>query len=155
MGIEIERKFLVNSNDEFLQILKDAPFSEIQQSYLSLEPERSLRIRLRNEKAFITIKGKQKGISRAEFEYEIPFEDGLELIKMGSFSPIKKRRYLHEVGTLTWEIDVFQAQNEGLIIAEIELTTESQYFEKPSWLGKDVTAEHRYSNLNMYQNLVF
>jgi adenylate cyclase len=145
MGIEIERKFLVAG---------DPPLEggvEMMQGYLSKDSDRTIRVRLEDERAVITIKGECLGITRLEYEYEIPFEDARELLDMAVSGIVEKTRYYHKAGSHTWEIDVFKRQNEGLIIAEIELNSEDEEFEKPSWIGEEVSSDPRYSNSALSQ----
>jgi CYTH domain-containing protein len=142
MGIEIERKFLVDPS-------KWTPTGQgilLVQAYLSLDPHPTVRIRIAGEKAFVTIKGRSDTISRPEYEYEIPVKDAMELQKMAISSPVEKKRYkmMHE-GFL-WEVDVFSGKNEGLIMAEIELEAEDQEFLRPDWLLKEVSDDGRYYN---------
>lgn len=139
---EIERKFLVkkgkwNAGENGIRI---------KQGYLLVEPERTVRIRIAGEKAFVTIKGKLQNISRPEFEYEIPVTDALQILKFCRPGIIEKTRFFEMVGGKTWEIDVFEGANSGLILAEIELTAEDEKFEFPVWAGKEVTADFRYYN---------
>ena len=143
MNKEIERKFLViNAEWENLVNKKYA----IKQAYLNSSEELTTRIRTKGEKAFITIKGKTKGISRAEFEYKIPYEDALGLLKLCKNSIIEKTRYEVKIENHIWEIDVFEGDNLGLIVAEIELSSEEEHFKKPNWLGKEVSYEAKYFN---------
>lgn len=142
MGKEIERKFLVKSD----QYKKEATDSiKIQQGYLSSHPERIVRIRLANDKAFLTIKGKGN-ISRYEWEKEIELEDAKELIQLCENGIIDKTRHLVPFGDHVFEVDEFLGENEGLTIAEIELKSENEDFMKPDWLGKDVTGLQKYYN---------
>ena len=142
MGLEIERKFLVDPS-------KWTPTGQgihLVQAYLSLDPNPTVRIRIAGEMAYVTIKGRSDTISRPEFEYEIPVQDAMELQKMAISNPVKKTRYkiLHK-GFL-WEVDVFSGKNEGLIMAEIELEAEDQEFPKPGWLLEEVSDDGRYYN---------
>ena len=136
MPQEIERKFLVTGH------FPEGDATEITQAYLSLDPERTIRVRIRSGEATINIKGKTKGISRLEFEYPIPLEDAESLLGLVVGAPIEKTR--HCVGP--WEIDVFKGVNAGLIIAEIELDSEDAPFEKPDWIGEEVSGDSRYFN---------
>lgn len=143
--IEIERKFLVKSNEYKTEAFKS---SVIKQGYLNSHPERTTRIRILDKQAFITIKGKssESGLSRFEWEKEIPLEEALELLKLCEPGTIEKVRYLVKSKEFTFEIDEFSGNNQGLIVAEIELHSEEDTFEKPSWLGEEVTGESRYYN---------
>lgn len=142
--MEIERKFLVKG--EF----KDVAFSSsrIVQGYLSSLPERNVRVRLRDVRAWLTVKGKSNaaGMSRFEWEKEISPEEARGLLEICEPGIIDKRRYLVEVGGHTWEVDEFYGENEGLVVAEIELSAEEEKFERPVWLGEEVTADVRYYN---------
>lgn len=149
--IEIERKFLV------LQVgvlkLADKQFL-IRQGYLSSVAERTVRIRTKDDKGFITVKGKsnESGTSRLEWEKEIPIGEALELLNICEEDIIEKTRYLIQQGNHCFEVDVFHGANEGLLIAEIELTSEDEFFEKPSWLGEEVTGDIRYYNSYIAKN---
>lgn len=145
MGIEIERKFLVVRD----LWNPDVEGTVIRQGYLSTDPERNVRVRVCGTSAFLTIKGKAVGISRLEIEYPIPLVDASALLELCHRPLIEKVRYEIPEGTLTWEVDVFTAENEGLMIAEIELPDESTPFTKPAWLGKEVTTDSRYSNSSL------
>ncbi len=150
MAQEIERKYLVNGEFKSLAYAK----SHIVQGYISSIPERTVRIRIRDDKGYITIKGmsSKDGLSRYEWEKEIPKEEALELIGLCEPGVIDKVRYLVKVGKHTYEVDVFGGDNEGLIIAEIELASEDDYFEKPDWLGKEVTGDMHYYNAWLSKN---
>ncbi len=143
--IEIERKYLVNS-----LAFKDEAFTQndIAQGYLNSNPERTVRIRVKGNKGFITIKGigNESGASRLEWEQEIPVEDAKTLLKLCEKGAIEKTRYEVKSGQHIIEIDEFHGDNEGLIIAEIELENENDSIEKPSWLDKEVTGDERYYN---------
>ena len=143
MNKEIERKFLLKNTD--WKIFANTGIS-IKQGYLNSSKELTTRIRTKGKQAFITIKGKTEGISRAEFEYEIPLKDALELLKLCQNSNIEKTRYEVKIDEHIWEIDVFEGENEGLIVAEIELSSEDETFKKPTWLGKEVSFEDKYFN---------
>lgn len=144
MPVEIERKFLVKGND--WKVNKGV---RISQGYLNLDKERTVRVRIAGEKAFLTIKGINIGATRQEFEYEIPVADAEQLLKICDGSLIEKTRYKVEFENMTWEIDEFLGANEGLVIAEIELKNEEQTFAKPVWLGPEVTEDSRYFNSNL------
>ncbi len=141
---EIERKFLVSG--DFSKEISESII--IKQAYLSRVPERVVRIRTANEKAFITIKGKStyNGLSRFEFETEIPFTDAQELFKICEPGEIDKTRNIVFYKNQKFEVDVFRGKNEGLILAEIELKTIYDKIEKPQWLGKEVTGDDKYYN---------
>jgi adenylate cyclase len=147
MATETERKFLVRG--EFRHLA----FKEIKiiQTYLSIDPSKTIRLRTADNKAFITIKNRSKGksISRGEWEFQIPLDDAKELMSLCLPGKIVKTRYLINAGKHTWEVDVFHDKNEGLIIAEIELVTEDDHFEKPEWLGEEVSGIPEYYNANL------
>ncbi len=149
MGMEIERKFLV-SNDDWKPLVANS-FS-IKQGYLNLDPERTVRVRITEDRAHITIKGKTNGISRAEFEYQIPLQDGEQLILLSEGVLIEKVRHEVKYEDNIWEIDVFLGRNKGLVMAEIELTSENQTFKIPPWIGKEVSADTRYYNANLVRH---
>lgn len=143
--IEIERKFLVTS-----EAFKNEAFAKnkIAQGYLNSKPERTVRIRIKGEKGFLTIKGKgnESGMSRFEWEKEIPVEEAEQLLLICENGVIDKTRYEVKVGNHIFEIDEFYGNNQGLIMAEIELNSENEDFEKPNWLGIEVTNDERYYN---------
>lgn len=142
---ETERKFLVVSDD-----FKTAAFTKnrIVQGYLNSHPERTVRIRIKGDKGFLTIKGKgnESGTTRLEWEKEIPLSEAELLLPLCERGTIDKIRYEITVGNHVYEVDIFSGDNEGLIIAEIELASETEFFEKPNWLGKEVTGDQRYYN---------
>ncbi|RKS99297.1 CYTH domain-containing protein [Flavobacterium sp. 123] len=143
--IEIERKFLVTSN-----AFKTDAFSQnkIAQGYLSSVPERTVRVRIKGDKGFITVKGisSDSGMSRFEWEKEIPIDEAENLLKLCEKGIIDKIRFNVKIGNHTFEVDEFHGENEGLIIAEIELNSENEVFERPNWLGEEVTNDKRYYN---------
>lgn len=146
MNQEIERKFLVAGDFRPYVVSK----KEITQGYLNTDPHRTVRIRISDESAFITIKGITNGISRYEWERPIEFKDALELMKLCNEGLIRKTRYIVPAfGDLQFEIDVFHDNLDGLIIAEIELPTTDSTFDKPTWLGKEVTGNPKYYNSNL------
>ena len=142
--LEIERKFLVKGN--FKQEV--ASSSRIVQGYICSVPGKSVRIRIRGEKGYLTIKGAsdEKGMSRYEFEQEIPLTDAEQLLSLCEPGVIDKVRYLVDCGEHTWEVDEFHGDNEGLLVAEIELVSEDEAFERPDWLGDEVTGDRKYYN---------
>ncbi|MCD6179910.1 MAG: CYTH domain-containing protein [Bacteroidales bacterium] len=150
MLIEIERKFLVKG--DFIGQAKES--LDIIQGYLSLDKARTVRVRIQNEKAFLTIKGKTNasGLSRFEWEKEIDTKEAKELLKLAIGSSIEKIRYRIPIGNHIFEVDVFSGENKGLILAEVELQSESEAFEKPKWLGKEVSGDPRYYNANLVLN---
>ena len=142
MPTEIERKFLVVGNDW----RKLAHGVHYRQGYLNSAKERTVRVRTIAEDAFLTIKGPTVGISRAEFEYPIPFTDAVAMLQLAEPSVIDKTRYRIPIGDFAWEVDEFHGDNEGLVVAEIELPTEKTAFEKPQWIGEEVSGDPRYYN---------
>ena len=141
---EIERKFLVSGS--FLPFAVSS--SRIVQGYICSARGRTVRVRIRGEKGYLTIKGPsdEAGVSRYEFEREIPLADAEELLKLCEPGVIDKVRYLVPVGHHTWEVDVFHGDNEGLVVAEVELRSADEPFERPGWLGREVTGDRRYYN---------
>mgnify|MGYP001002203503 CR=1 FL=1 len=142
---EIEHKFLVKNNS-FKTLAKAK--KKIAQGYLNTNPERTVRVRIANEKGFLTIKGKgnETGVTRFEWEKEIPVEEAKSLLELCEKGVIEKTRFEIPVGKHLFEVDEFYGENEGLIIAEIELLDENEAFEKPDWLGEEVTNNERYYN---------
>ena len=149
--IEVERKFLVTSED-----FKKGATSEhhIQQGFLSTDPERTVRVRLQNGSGKITVKGisDRAGISRFEWEREISSDEASKLLKLCAGSIIAKTRYCVPVGNHIFEVDVFEGVNSGLIVAEVELEDPDEPFEKPSWLGEEVTGDPKYYNAQLSLN---
>jgi adenylate cyclase len=144
MGTEIERKFLVTGSD-----WRQATGTHYSQGYLNRDKERVVRVRIAGEKAFLTIKGKSVGASRAEFEYEIPVADAQQLLKLCDGPLVEKiRRVITHDGN-KWEVDEFLGENAGLVVAEIELRSEDQAFTRPDWLGTEVTDDSRYYNSSL------
>ena len=149
--IEIERKYLVKS-DDFKSVFSKK--SEIAQGYLSSVAERTVRVRIKGEKGFLTIKGigNETGISRFEWEKEIAVDEAKQLLKLCEKGVIEKTRYEVNYQNHIIEIDVFHGENEGLILAEIELKDENETIEKPDWLGEEVTNDKQYYNSYISQN---
>jgi adenylate cyclase len=147
MAFEIERKFLVTGD------FKNQAYSQegIMQGYLSSVPERTVRVRIKGAKAFLTIKGisNSSGVSRFEWEKEISVDDAKELMKLCEPGIIDKSRYKIKSGNHIIEVDEFYGENQGLIVAEIELKEETETFEKPNWLGDEVTGDNRYFNASL------
>jgi adenylate cyclase len=148
MGIEIERKFLVKSDGW----RAGAEGANYRQGYLSRETGRTVRVRIAGEKAMLTVKGAASGNSRAEFEYGIPVADAVQLLAMCDGPLIEKTRYRVPHAGLVWEIDEFAGENAGLIVAEVELTSEDQAVSLPDWAGEEVSADHRYANSSLSVN---
>lgn len=148
MQKEIERKFLVNIED-FNKIDFDYSYV-IKQGYLTNEIDKSIRIRLKDKAALLTIKGKSTGLSKPEFEYEIPKEDAEFMLKnLTDGNLIQKTRYVKKINGKKWEVDVFDGDNLGLIIAEIELLSEDEKIQIPFWCGKEVSLDKRYINARL------
>jgi adenylate cyclase len=126
--------------------------TKIIQGYLSDDPERTVRVRIYGERAFLTIKGKTTGFTRDEFEYEIPLFEAEQLMKLAIYKPVEKIRYELEENGFLWEVDVFKGQNNGLIVAEVELENESVEIEIPNWVQKEVTGDKRFYNLMLSKN---
>lgn len=149
MGLEIERKFLIKGDFKQYAYKKEA----IVQGYLSSVPERTVRIRIKGEKAYLTIKGvsNASGLSRYEWEKEIHIQDARELIDICEPGIIDKVRHYIKNDNYTFEVDEFHGDNEGLVMAEIELSDEADIFEKPDWLGDEVTGDERYYNSYLSQ----
>ncbi len=145
MAIEIERKFLVLN----LDFIKESTNKKlIKQGYLSKDPKRTVRVRILEKKAFLTIKGEtfDGGTSRIEIENKISISDAEELMKLCLPKPIEKIRYIININNFIFEVDVFKNYNEGLIIAELELSSKDKEFPKPNWLGKEVTGQVEFYN---------
>ena len=146
MGEEIERKFLVEGESW----RDEATGVKYRQGFLSTVAERTVRVRVAGHRGTITIKGKNVGARRAEFEYEIPVDDAEQVLDTLCERPlIEKVRYTLTVGRHTWEVDVFGGDNAGLLVAEIELGSEDEAFDKPEWAGDEVTDDPRYFNSNL------
>ena len=142
MAIEIERKFLVHGEGWRC----GAAGTDYQQGYLAIEPQCSVRVRLSGDGAWLTIKGASAGLTRPEFEYLIPLEDAKALLELCLPGVISKTRYVLTHGEHRWEIDEFHGDNDGLLLAEIELAREDETFDKPDWLGEEVSNDPRYYN---------
>jgi adenylate cyclase len=125
----------------------------IRQAYLSTDPDRTVRIRTAGNRAWLTIKGRARGAERAELEYEVPFEDAAQLFSLATAHPVEKRRHRIEHRGAVWEVDEFSGDNAGLVTAEIELADaqalERAALERPEWVGRELTADHRFSNSNL------
>lgn len=149
MAIEIERKFLLK------HLPRDLLFDGIQicQGYMVNQQDLVVRIRLYGDKAFLTIKGPTSNASRNEYEYAVPKQDATEMLSLFCQNPlIEKTRYQIEFSGFEWIIDLFSGSNKGLVVAEIELESVDQAFEKPDWIGEEVTHDPRYHNSNLIQN---
>ena len=146
--IEIERKFLVQGHG-----WKAASQTiEIRQGFLVAEKERTVRVRIAAGKAFLTVKGALEGITRQEFEYAIPNAQAEQILDLCIRPLIEKKRYRIDHQGMTWEVDEFLGENEGLVVAEIELESESQDFARPDWLGQEVSHDPRYLNANLVKS---
>ena len=149
MAKEIERKFLIDISG----IESIGSGSRIKQGYISTTDNTAVRIRVSGAVAYLTLKGENQGATRSEFEYEIPIEDANEIIKELCSGPvIDKTRYLVEYGSHTWEIDVFHGDNDGLIVAEVELESETEEVDLPKWVINEVTGEVKYYNSSLLNN---
>lgn len=149
MSVEIERKFLVRSEAWRDEVISRRQMS---QGYLGGEGKASVRIRIAGEQAWLSVKSVSAGMSRLEFEYPVPVEDARQMLELCDAPPVVKTRYWVRHGDDTWEVDVFQGQNQGLVTAELELRCEGQAFDRPQWLGREVTDDARYYNMNLAQN---
>ena len=148
MPLEIERKFLVVSDDYKI----NSKSVDIKQAYLSVGQNMAIRVRIEGIQASLNIKSKKTERTNHEFEYIIPLDETQSLIKMSPYHIIKKTRYIVEYEGKIWEVDEFHSSNKGLTVAEIELDKENELFTKPSWIGKEVTADYRYLNSNLAKN---
>ena len=149
MGTEIERKFLL-AGDDWKKLARGVLY---RQGYLCSRKERTVRVRTIADKGFLTIKGICSGISRMEYEYEIPLQDADVLLDTLCEKPlIQKKRYKIKFAGFTWEVDEFLADNEGLVVAEIELEREDQLFDKPAWVGREVSGDPDYFNSSLIKN---
>ncbi|MDG2454669.1 MAG: CYTH domain-containing protein [Bacteroidia bacterium] len=146
MAHEIERKFLLANQD--WRALVTGSFV-LKQGYLSTTPKSTVRLRVKSDKAMLTVKSKNTGIRRSEFEYEIPIRDAEEMLQLCQTPLIEKTRYTITIGKHIWEIDEFSGANSGLLVAEIELDAEEESFEKPAWVGEEVSTDARYCNSNL------
>lgn len=144
MAVEIERKFLVRPDR--LPALVNG--QRIVQGYIATADRTTVRVRLSDQQAWLTLKGRTTGISRAEFEYPIPAADARQMLdQLCGGGRVEKTRYCIDDDGLTWELDVFEGSNSGLIVAELELSSETQAFERPAWVGEEVSHDPRYTNL--------
>lgn len=146
MAKEIERKFLI-AKDSWRELANGVAY---RQGYLSTVKERTVRVRTIDDKGFLTIKGITIGATRAEYEYEVPADDANAMLDDLCETPIiEKNRYKIPFGGLIWEVDEFLGVNQGLIVAEVELTDEDQAFDRPEWIGEEVTGDPKYFNSNL------
>ena len=147
MGVEIERKFLVKEGWQ--------PTGEsvsIKQGYLPGTGPMLVRIRLEDQRALLTLKGRTEGVTRSEYEYEIPVQDAQELLLRCRKKVVEKTRYFVIHGDYKWEVDVFAGANKGLVVAELELSDEDEAFDRPDWLGAEVSSDARYYNSNLAEH---
>lgn len=149
MGKEIEYKFLVNK--EQWEALKKPKPQLIIQSYLHNTPEKSVRVRVKGDKGYLTVKGATKGVTRSEFEYEIPVSEAEDMIATFQLSHIRKFRYEIMVDDHLWEVDVFEGALNGLVLAEVEVLAEGEYFTRPAWVTEDVSTNAEYYNSVLIQ----
>ena len=147
-GLEIERKFLVRNSDYKRQAFSS---SRIQQGYICSGHGRTVRVRVRDDRGYLTIKGPsdKEGVVRYEFEKEITLEEARELMKLCEPGRVDKTRYLVKSGNHTFEVDEFYGENEGLVMAEVELQRADEPYEKPDFIGEEVTGDHRYTNAHL------
>lgn len=149
MPTEIERKFLP-ANDNWRGLVEGTFFC---QGYLCAEPECAVRVRIAGDRAWFGIKGKNTGAVRLEFEYPLPLDEARQILETLAKRPlIEKVRYRIPFGGLIWEVDEFSGDNQGLVIVEVELETEAQVFDRPDWLGREVTGDPRYYNANLVKH---
>lgn len=147
MGVEIERKFLVDL--DAWNALEKPTGEYFRQGYILTDPHKTIRIRQTSTTGYLTIKGKSEGATRLEYEYTIPLSEAQELLDHFAEAELAKTRYKITVGQHLWEVDVFEGDNQGLIVAEIELTSENESFEKPHWVTEEVTGLTQYYNSNL------
>ncbi len=144
MATEIERKFLVEGPS-----WRQSNCVRLSQGYLNRDKHLTVRVRIAGAKAFLTVKGVREGVTRAEFEYEIPVADAEQILRLSDGPVVEKNRHVIVHDGSKWEVDEFLGENAGLVIAEIELTSEDQQFSRPAWLGREVTHDNRYYNSNL------
>ena len=150
MAIEIERKFLVKNEGWRGSIISS---SVLKQGYLANQNNASVRVRIAHGKAHLNIKSKTLGIRRSEYEYQIPVEDAEEMLQHLAEQPvISKTRYLVQYAEHVWELDVFDGENSGLVVAEIELKSEQETFALPDWAGEEVSGDPKYYNINLVKH---
>ncbi|RKY20157.1 MAG: adenylate cyclase [Planctomycetota bacterium] len=148
MGLEIERKFLLSGPAE---PWRDAPSEALIQGYLCLDPERTVRVRLANGRGTLTVKGLAQGLTRREYEWEIPAAEAQELLGLCRPSLVEKTRFKLPLGPHLWEVDLFSGANEGLALAEVELSSEHESVQLPAWIGEEVSHDPRYTNAQLAQ----
>ena len=141
MGVEIERKFTVRAD-----FCPQGAGTEMAQGYLSRDPQRTVRVRLAGGRGYLTVKGETRGMVRAEYEYEIPLADARSLLELCGSHRLSKVRHLVPYQGHTWEVDIFTGRHEGLVLAEIELSSIGEQYDLPPWVGEEVTGDPRYYN---------
>lgn len=146
--VEIERKFLVDAQ----KWEPENDGKKIKQGYLMADNQKNVRVRIKGQKAYLTIKGQPQGIKRTELEYEIPVKDAEIMLKMIDGALVEKTRYEETVGDFTWEIDVFEGENEGLVLAEVELESEEDSPKLPDWITDEVSENEKYFNYYLAQH---
>lgn len=150
MGVEVERKFLVANNQWRKRVSRSLNMT---QGYLGKAGKASVRVRVAGDQAWLTIKSAAQGMTRLEYEYPVPVAEGREMLsRLTRQAIVAKTRYWVQDGQNTWELDVFQGENEGLVIAELELEREDQEFDRPPWLGPEVTHDARYYNSSLSEH---
>ena len=146
--IEIERKFLVEGEENIARIRSGSPV-RIMQWYLNRDKHRVVRVRIKGEKAYLTIKGKNNGIKRAEFEYEIPYDDALAMLPLAEGTVIEKTRWILNYACHRWEIDEFHGAHAGLVLADVEMQSEDEEVDLPPFIGREVSDDPAYFNSNL------
>lgn len=147
MALEIERKFIVN--DLYRQAIANCKSSEIIQGYLSTNPQATVRVRIVGNSAFITVKTRNLGCVRHEWEYSIPHNDAIQMLQQCHTATVSKTRYYVPIDGLVWEIDIFHGHNSGLVLAEVELPTEDCTVKLPPFIDREVTGDPRFYNSNL------
>lgn len=150
MAVEIERKFLISSDGWKSAVESSA---RLQQGYLSTSAKATVRVRIYDDsEAVLTLKGKPEGLARAEFEYAIPLQDARELMEIARPNIVEKRRHKVPFGDHLWEVDVFEGQHEGLVLAEVEMQSVEEHVQLPAWIGREVSDDDRYANASLSRN---
>ena len=144
MGVEIERKFTVRAD-----FCPQGAGTEMAQGYLSRDPQRTVRVRLAGGRGYLTVKGETRGMVRAEYEYEIPPTDARAMLALCDSPLVEKTRYVMDAAGRRWEVDVFHGANDGLVVAEVELPSETAEVTLPAWVDREVTGEKRYYNSSL------
>ena len=144
MGVEIERKFTVRAD-----FCPQSAGTEMAQGYLSRDPQRTVRVRLAGGRGYLTVKGETRGMVRAEYEYEIPPSDARAMLALCDSPLVEKTRYVMDAAGRQWEVDVFHGANDGLVVAEVELPSETAEVTLPAWVEREVTGEKRYYNSSL------